>query len=72
MTDNQTANAGRGRDIYWIGGSKGGVGKSMQTIGLLDYLMTKKDYPSAEKYLQAACDNATSAPDRLMAFSAWK
>ena len=30
------------RPIYWIGGSKGGVGKSMMTSATLDYLLERK------------------------------
>lgn len=45
----------RGR-IYWVGGSKGGVGKSMMTAALLDYLLERN-----EKALLVECD--TSNPD---------
>jgi hypothetical protein len=45
--------------IYWIGGSKGGVGKSMMTFAMLDYLVERGD-----KILLVDCD--TSNPD------AWK
>ncbi len=55
MTENQTAKPVQGRDIYWIGGSKGGVGKSMQTIALLDYLVTK-----AEPVLLVECDTSNA------------
>jgi hypothetical protein len=30
------------RPIYWVGGSKGGVGKSMMTSAMLDYLLTSE------------------------------
>ena len=30
-----------GHHIYWVGGSKGGVGKSMLTIATLDYLLAR-------------------------------
>ena len=29
------------RAVYWIGGSKGGVGKSMVTFATLDYLLER-------------------------------
>ena len=29
------------KDIYFVGGSKGGVGKSMVAVALLDYLLEK-------------------------------
>jgi cellulose biosynthesis protein BcsQ len=43
MTAIQTAPAlgDRHRPIYWIGGSKGGVGKSMMAIAALDYLLER-------------------------------
>src|SRR5580693_5624072 len=44
--------------IYWIGGSKGGVGKSMMTVVILDYLLEQ-----GEKVLLVECD--TSNPDAL-------
>jgi MinD superfamily P-loop ATPase len=28
-------------NIYWVGGGKGGVGKSMVSMALLDYLLSK-------------------------------
>jgi hypothetical protein len=46
----------QGRNIYWIGGSKGGVGKSMLTIAAIDYLQSK-----GEQLLLIECD--TSNPD---------
>ena len=48
--------AGDTKGIYWIGGSKGGVGKSMLAIAALDYLLSK-----GEKVLLVECD--TSNPD---------
>ncbi len=51
---------GRGR-IYWVGGSKGGVGKSMMTSATLDYLLEKN-----EKVLLVDCD--TSNPDVWKAY----
>ena len=49
------AENGCGR-IYWIGGSKGGVGKSMMTLATLDYLLE-----GGAKVLLVECD--TSNPD---------
>ncbi|MGO9834730.1 MAG: hypothetical protein ACLP1X_10970 [Polyangiaceae bacterium] len=48
--------------IYWIGGSKGGVGKSMMTVVILDYLLEQ-----GEKVLLVECD--TSNPDVWKAYS---
>jgi MinD-like ATPase involved in chromosome partitioning or flagellar assembly len=50
------------RRIYWIGGSKGGVGKSMMTVVILDYLLEQ-----GEKVLLVECD--TSNPDVWKAYS---
>ena len=47
--------------IYWIGGSKGGVGKSMMTVVTLDYLLER-----GEKVLLVECD--TSNPDVWKAY----
>src|SRR5579862_9447440 len=47
--------------IYWIGGSKGGVGKSMMTVVILDYLLEQ-----GEKVLLVECD--TSNPDVWKAY----
>jgi hypothetical protein len=47
--------------IYWIGGSKGGVGKSMMTVVLLDHLLERGD-----KVLLIECD--TSNPDVWKAY----
>ena len=41
--------------IYWIGGSKGGVGKSMLTMAVLDYLDS-----IGEKCLLIECDTEMS------------
>jgi hypothetical protein len=51
---------GTGR-IYWVGGSKGGVGKSMMTLALLDYLLER-----GEKVALVECD--TSNPDVWKAY----
>jgi hypothetical protein len=37
-----TETNGSGR-IYWVGGGKGGVGKSMMTVAVLDYLLERKE-----------------------------
>ena len=50
-----------GRNIYLVGGSKGGVGKSMLTIAAIDYLLSKGDPP-----LLIECD--TSNPDVWKAY----
>jgi hypothetical protein len=42
--------------IYWVGGSKGGVGKSMMTVATVDYLLQRGD-----EVLLVQCD--TSNPD---------
>jgi len=47
--------------IYWIGGSKGGVGKSMLTVSTLDYVLERGD-----KTLLIECD--TSNPDVWKAY----
>ena len=52
--------SGCGR-IYWIGGSKGGVGKSMMTLATLDYLLE-----GGAKVLLVECD--TSNPDVWKAY----
>jgi hypothetical protein len=60
MTDsNQDTN--EGRCIYWIGGSKGGVGKSMMTLATVDYLVGRGD-----SVLLVDCD--TSNPDVWKAY----
>ena len=58
MTKANSSEVATGR-MYWVGGSKGGVGKSMATFALLDYLVERGD-----KVLLVDCD--TSNPD------AWK
>ena len=58
----ETKNKPRGSSrIYWIGGSKGGVGKSMMTVVILDYLLEQ-----GEKVLLVECD--TSNPDVWKAY----
>ncbi len=47
--------------IYWVGGSKGGVGKSMVTVATIDYLLEK-----GERVLLVECD--TSNPDVWKAY----
>jgi hypothetical protein len=47
--------------IYWIGGSKGGVGKSMMAFAAIDYLLSE-----GRKVLLVECDNAN--PDVLRAY----
>jgi cellulose biosynthesis protein BcsQ len=47
--------------IYWVGGSKGGVGKSMMTAATVDYLFER-----GEKVLLVDCD--TSNPDVWKAY----
>jgi hypothetical protein len=49
------------RCIYWIGGSKGGVGKSMMTLATVDYLVGRGD-----RVLLVDCD--TSNPDVWKAY----
>jgi CobQ/CobB/MinD/ParA nucleotide binding domain len=59
--DSRKEENGRPRRILWIGGSKGGVGKSMTTIAALDYLLAQ-----GTKVLLVECDNAN--PDVLRAY----
>jgi cellulose biosynthesis protein BcsQ len=61
MTETNGNPNGAGR-IYWIGGSKGGVGKSIMTVVTLDYLID-----AGEKVLLVECD--TSNPDVWKAYS---
>lgn len=49
------------RAIYWVGGSKGGVGKSMMTMATVDFLLERGD-----KVLLVECD--TSNPDVWTAY----
>ena len=51
---------GAGR-IYWVGGSKGGVGKSMMTVATIDMLLER-----GSKVLLVECD--TSNPDVWKAY----
>jgi hypothetical protein len=60
MMNEQCVGSDGGR-IYWIGGSKGGVGKSMMTVATIDYLLEK-----GEKVLLVECD--TSNPDVWKAY----
>ena len=55
-----TKTNGSGR-IYWVGGSKGGVGKSMMTVATLDHLLE-----GGAKVLLVECD--TSNPDVWKAY----
>jgi hypothetical protein len=55
-TMSDTTNGQSSGRIYWIGGSKGGVGKSMMTVAMVDYLLER-----GEKVLLVECD--TSNPD---------
>jgi cellulose biosynthesis protein BcsQ len=41
--------------IYWVGGSKGGAGKSMMTIATVDYLLERGD-----KVLLVECDTSNA------------
>jgi hypothetical protein len=66
MTNDETAGErakGRGRRIYWVGGSKGGVGKSMVAMATLDVLLER-----GEGVLLVECD--TSNPDTWKAYRA--
>ena len=47
--------------IYWVGGSKGGVGKSMMTLATVDHLLEQR-----ANVLLVECD--TSNPDVWKAF----
>ncbi len=44
--------------IYWVGGSKGGVGKSMMTLATVDHLLEQR-----ANVLLVECD--TSNPGRM-------
>src|SRR5579871_2063830 len=50
----------RGR-VYWVGGGKGGVGKSMVAVAVLDYLRAE-----GKRVLLVECD--TSNPDVWKAY----
>jgi len=56
MTDGKGA-----ANIYWVGGSKGGVGKSMMTVAMLDHLLER-----GSKVVLVECD--TSNPDVWKAY----
>ncbi len=60
MSNGAAKSNAQGR-IYWVGGSKGGVGKSMMTAATLDYLLDRD-----EKVLLVDCD--TSNPDVWKAY----
>jgi hypothetical protein len=55
-----TEGNGAGR-VYWVGGSKGGVGKSMMTVAMLDHLLEQES-----RVVLVECD--TSNPDVWKAF----
>jgi len=55
-----TESNGGGR-IYWVGGSKGGVGKSMMTLATVDHLLER-----GAKVLLVECD--TSNPELCKAY----
>lgn len=55
MSESRVATSEPAR-IYWVGGSKGGVGKSMMAVALIDYLLD-----SGQKVVLVECD--TSNPD---------
>ncbi|MGD0680105.1 MAG: protein mobD [Polyangiaceae bacterium] len=61
MDEAITVSKGRTR-VYWIGGSKGGVGKSMMTLAILDHLIEK-----GQKVVLIDCD--TSNPDVAKAYT---
>jgi hypothetical protein len=61
MDSRREAAARRSSRILWIGGSKGGVGKSMTTFAALDYLLAE-----GEELLLVECDNAN--PDVFRAY----
>jgi MinD superfamily P-loop ATPase len=47
---------GNGPGLYWVGGSKGGVGKSIMTVAMLDYVIEQQS-----KAVLVECD--TSNPN---------
>jgi hypothetical protein len=59
--DQKREDTHRTNRILWVGGSKGGVGKSMTTFAALDYLMSE-EVPAA----LVECDNAN--PDVFRAY----
>jgi MinD superfamily P-loop ATPase len=44
---------GQSKNIYWVGGGKGGVGKSMLALASLDYLVGR-----GEQVLLVECDTS--------------
>jgi hypothetical protein len=58
--NSRTQEGATGR-IYWIGGSKGGVGKSMLALATVDYLLS-----AGREVLLVECDNAN--PDVFRAY----
>jgi hypothetical protein len=46
---------GQSKNIYWVGGGKGGVGKSMLALASLDYLVGR-----GEKVLLVECDTSNA------------
>src|SRR5271170_6977686 len=54
MTED-AAGGGRAKNIYWVGGGKGGVGKSMLALASLDYLTGR-----GEKVLLVECDTSNA------------
>jgi nucleoside-diphosphate-sugar epimerase len=60
MTKGNSSEKMAGR-LYWIGGSKGGVGKSMMTFAIVDYLVER-----GNKVVLVDCD--TSNPDAWKAY----
>jgi Mrp family chromosome partitioning ATPase len=59
--DGRTEETREPMQIVWIGGSKGGVGKSMTTFAALDYLLSE-----GVRVLLVECDNAN--PDVYRAY----
>ena len=59
--DSKSAESQHPSRIVWIGGSKGGVGKSMTTMAALDYLLSE-----GSRVVLVECDNAN--PDVYRAY----
>jgi hypothetical protein len=59
--DSRQEDSGQRKRIVWVGGSKGGVGKSMTTMAALDYLIGER-----APVLLIECDNAN--PDVYRAY----
>ena len=57
----QTSRASRGKEIVWVGGSKGGVGKSMGAGALLDFYLARNT-----SVILVECDTAN--PDVFKAY----